>query len=515
MTKRFDRVFLIGVDGAGIFFRDADTPNIDRIMNDGACTYEADTAIPTSSAPCWGSMLIGVDPDTHKLTNSYVEVHEYPTDCVNPSIFRRIREAYPTAELASFSNWDPINRGIIEHNLGVTFDTDGDRELTEKIVNYLDGADPKFMFVQYDSVDGAGHDYGYGSKGHLDCINEVDGFIGQLYDKLSERGLLENSLFIVTADHGGTPTCSHGGVTEAELKIYFGAAGDGVKKNGAIGEMFVWDIPAVVLHAFGIDVPEYNENGFIGIVPDGLFENYTAKERKYTLKCSTVESKPIPKDAVERLKDVGDLTAALFFEGDVLDAAENVVTEAVGRIKYYGTGVYSRCAELGKRGHVKLPSVKVGTESFTVSLYIHRDSPDLCGMGPALFGTKERRCEECDGFVYLYTGDLVVVKIWNGDYYVELPLKLTTDELGWINLTVVFDRETESLTHYCNFERIGTIKIPTEAAGFSFDGDVFTVGNDARGTENDYINLMFDDFLIYKGALTDDDVKALGEYYKK
>lgn len=515
MTKRFERVFLIGVDGAGIFFRDADTPNLDRIMKDGACTYDADTAIPTISAQCWGSMLLGVSPDTHKLTNSHVETHEYPTDCVNPSVFRRIRVAYPEAELASFSNWDPINHGIVEHNLGVTFDTDGDQELTEKIVTYLDTASPKFMFVQFDSVDGAGHGHGYGSEVHLERINEVDGFIGQIYDKLSERGLLENSLFIVTADHGGTPGGSHGGVTEAELKIYFGAAGDGVEKNGKIGEMFVWDIPAVVLEAFGLEVPEHNEDGFIGIVPDGLFENFTAKERKYTLKCGPVESRPIPEDAVERLRRAGDLTAALFFESDVCDACGNIATEGVGRIKYYGTGVYSRCAELGKCGHVKLPTVKVGADSFTVSLYIRRDSPDLCGMGPALFGTKERRCEECDGFVYIYTGDLVVVKIWNGDYYVELPHKLTTDELGWINLTVVFDREAETLTHYCNFERIGVIKLPAEAEGLSFDGDIFTVGNDARGTENDYINLMYDDFLLYKGALTDADVKIIGEYYKK
>ena len=261
MVKTFDRVFLIGVDGAGAFFRDADTPCIDRIMKEGACTYDADTAIPSISAQCWGSMLLGVSPDVHKLTNSHVETHEYPTDSANPSLFRRIRETYPDADLASFSCWSPINYGIVEHNADVKLSSAGDDDLTDGIIAYLDAASPKFMFVQFDSVDGAGHENGYGTKAHLAQINEVDGYIGRIYDKLSERGLLENSLFIVTADHGGTPGGSHGGVTEAELKIYFGATGDGVKVNGEIGEMFVWDIPAVVLEALGIPVPEYDENG--------------------------------------------------------------------------------------------------------------------------------------------------------------------------------------------------------------------------------------------------------------
>lgn len=513
MTK-FDRVFLIGVDGAGTFFRVADTPCIDRIMKNGACTYNADTAIPSISAQCWGSMLLGVSPDTHKLTNSYVETHEYPTDSVNPSLFRRIREVYPDADLASFSNWDPINHGIVEHNLDVKFSSDGDEELTEKIVAYLDHASPKFMFVQFDTVDGAGHSKGYGSAHHLDVLNEVDGFIGKIYDKLEERGLLENSLFIVTADHGGTPGGDHGGVTEAELKIYFGAVGDGVKKNGEIGEMFVWDIPAIVLQALGLYVPEYTEDGFIGVVPSGLFEDFTPRERKYHLSADVVTSDPIPEDAVETLSAAGDLRAALFFEGEVADACGAADVEAVGRIKYYGTGVYGRCAELGKRGHVKMPTVKPGADSFTVSLYIRRDSAEPMDCAPTLFGTKNRRTDESDGFTFLYAGNLNAVKIWSDETEHFIPLTLPEDATDWVNFTVVFDRDSGAIKQYCNFELCAECKIPAELMGVSFDADTFTVGNDASGAENEYINLMYDDFLLYEGALSETDVNILREYYK-
>ena len=68
----YKHVVIVGVDGAGRFFADADTPNIDRIFKNGACTFDMLTAEPTISAQCWGSMLLGVPPEVHKLTNGIV-----------------------------------------------------------------------------------------------------------------------------------------------------------------------------------------------------------------------------------------------------------------------------------------------------------------------------------------------------------------------------------------------------------------------------------------------------------
>ena len=36
MSKRYSRVILLGVDGAGIFFAQADTPNMDKLFENGA-----------------------------------------------------------------------------------------------------------------------------------------------------------------------------------------------------------------------------------------------------------------------------------------------------------------------------------------------------------------------------------------------------------------------------------------------------------------------------------------------
>ena len=186
-TKRYSHVIVVGIDGAGGFFEQADTPHFDRIFANGAKTFHALASNPTISAECWGSMLIGVGPEIHKLTNEIVSNQPYPTDSPFPTVFRRIRAVYPNAVLGSFCDWDPISRGIAEEGLGITKDTAPDTELTPKICDYVRRQKPDFLFIQFDSVDGAGHRNGYGSPAYLQRIHEVDALLGDVYSAAQER----------------------------------------------------------------------------------------------------------------------------------------------------------------------------------------------------------------------------------------------------------------------------------------------------------------------------------------
>ena len=76
----YSHVAVIGVDGAGAFFQKADTPNLDRILANGARTYRALSSNPTISAQCWGSMLTGVTPEYHRLNNTLIAERPYPAD---------------------------------------------------------------------------------------------------------------------------------------------------------------------------------------------------------------------------------------------------------------------------------------------------------------------------------------------------------------------------------------------------------------------------------------------------
>lgn len=276
MQRKYSHVIILGVDGAGAFIKTADTPNFDRIFSKGAVTYRALASKPSISAECWGSMLLGVGPEIHKLTNEIVERTPYPVDSPFPSLFRRIRSAYPESELGSYCNWNPITYGIVENNINVSHATAGDEELTPLICDYIREKKPDFLFVHFDSVDGAGHKLGYGSDEYMTCIHKVDKLIGKIYNTIKECNILEDTLFIVIADHGGVNgedgRGHHGGWTEQEKYVTFAATGKNVL-NGSIKEMNIRDLSAIVLYALGIEAPSFDEKGWTSQLPSGIFDD--------------------------------------------------------------------------------------------------------------------------------------------------------------------------------------------------------------------------------------------------
>ena len=282
MPRKYSHIIVIGVDGAGGWFKDADTPCFDEIFKDGAVTYKALSSKPTISAECWGSMLIGVGPEIHKLTNKRVSVLPYSVWSKNPTVFRRIRKAYPEAELGSYCDWNPINKGIVERNASVNKQTARDKELTPLICDYIKEKKPDFLFVHFDSTDGAGHSNGYGTPEHIKAINEVDKLIGDIYSSIESAGILEETLFTVIADHGGTNNekgkGSHGGWTDEEKYVTFAAAGKDII-SGEIKEMNIRDLAAIVLYGMGIDAPAFNEKGWTAQIPKGLFSDYDGEYR--------------------------------------------------------------------------------------------------------------------------------------------------------------------------------------------------------------------------------------------
>lgn len=282
MKRKYEHIIVIGVDGAGSWFRDADTPCFDRIFEKGALTYNALSSNPTVSAECWGSMLLGVGPEVHKLTNDIVSSVPYDVNSPFPSLFRRIRESCPRAVLGSYCDWNPITYGIVENNIGVSHATARDEELTPVICDYIRENRPDFLFVHFDSVDGAGHRTGYGLPAFMERIHRVDQLIGEIYSAVEDADIAEDTLFMVIADHGGTNSKegkgSHGGWTDEEKYVTFAAAGKGIN-NTEIKEMNIRDLSAIVLYGMGIDSPAFDEKGWTSQIPEGLFEDYTGEYR--------------------------------------------------------------------------------------------------------------------------------------------------------------------------------------------------------------------------------------------
>ena len=269
-------VAIVGIDGMGAFCRDAKSPNIRRIFKNGATAYDCRSVYPSGSAECWGTMLTGIMPEIHKFTNDSLKTDQNSGEV--KTVFRLLMEQKPNTHAASFCCWSLLNPGIVEDLSGVTREKVEDCNVGKRVAEYIEEKGvPELLFIQMNSPDAFGHQFGYGTKEHLEVIDKCDGYAGEIYEAYERAGVIDETLFIVTSDHGGTCFTiedgtvkgTHGGDSEREMKVFFGAVGKGVK-NTVLKDARIQDVAAIACYALGI---KGNEGEWKSKIPTDLFEN--------------------------------------------------------------------------------------------------------------------------------------------------------------------------------------------------------------------------------------------------
>ncbi len=518
MKPVYSHVAVIGIDGMGNFNRQTPTPRMDEFFKDGAVTYDALSMNPTISAENWGAMLLGANPIAHGLTNSIVSHYEYVNSEL-PSVFKRIREWYPDAYLAACSTWDPINRGIIERDVGADLRTaDNDTELMLEITDVV-AQKPMFLFVQFDDVDGAGHHSNYGSTEHLNKISETDTLVGRIFDAYKEAGILDDTLIIVTADHGGIRN-GHGGYMDTEKYVFMGAKGKSVP-CGSIGTACTKDVAAIIMYAFGIDIPTYDRNGFSSQVPVGIFTDAGDNYYVPLAKQSYIQPKKTPdfyaENGITAFLPKEKIKLAMFLDNSLNDASGQHRGKEHGLVKYYSDGVRGAYAEFGKTGHVTFDDVSVGDNSFSIALWIKIDrsiseAPAVCGNKDWWWQNRRGR-----GFVLALRCADVWFNIGTGDDCFDLMTTFPDDiSDGWIHTIVTFDKEKKELRTYYNFKLVHCAKLEDKCIS-NFDSMPFTVGDDGLGIYNcethDFL-IHIDDLLFLDGTLSDAELESFTKYYE-
>lgn len=508
---------VLGVDGMGNFNQNAATPNMDALFSNGAVTFDALSMDPTISAENWGAMLLGLTPVVHGLTNGWISRHEY-TNKAFPSVFTRIRRAFPEAYLASVCNWDPINHGIVEHDVGVDLATAENDDLLNPIIIEKVMQKPKFLFVQYDNVDGAGHHYGYGTPEHLQRIEATDALIGQVLDAYRAAGIFEETLFIVLADHGGIRH-GHGGYTDEEKYIFLGAAGRGIEKS-QLGFARTVDIAAIVLTALGVPVPEYDPAGFSSQVPEGLFPWH--KEAYIRTPAGRSVHATLPAKRFDAGSGLGPrfgdrLKLAMFFDDELKDETGRCAFTEVGNVKYYSNGARAACGEFGVTGRAETKDLSVGSGSFSVAVWLKTERSVneecvVCGNKDWWWQKRRER-----GFSLVMKNNDTVFLLGSGadEFGLVTPFPEGHGD-GWLHTAVSVDKEQRELRIYYDFRLIRRFPLEEQFLCDLDSGAPFVAGNDVGGKNNTEIfpNLFrMDDLLVFADALTDDDVAALKTYY--
>jgi len=272
----YEHVILIVVDGVRPdILVGANTPSIDNLTASGSFTWNAWTVTPSVTIAAIPSIYTGATPEVHGVTDWHGEIHA-----------ETIVEVFENAGLhCAIVGEDPILGGYsATYCTGYYSHPHPDENFMSTAINLLRENDFYFISIYNPVPDGIGHSYGHDSPEYREAIENADYHIGRLVENLKELGVYDNTLIVITTDHGRTGT-SHGHGYETDMRIFSVWHGPGVKQgyemadsvyipaSGTYDETYVAhriiDIAPTIAELVGVRPPENAEGEIIGQIFEG------------------------------------------------------------------------------------------------------------------------------------------------------------------------------------------------------------------------------------------------------
>jgi predicted AlkP superfamily pyrophosphatase or phosphodiesterase len=262
--KNVKHIILIGCDGFGAYaVPDAKMPVLKKLMETGSWSLKARCVLPSSSADNWASMLMGAGPTEHGYTEWNSKVPEIPSATTTkygifPTIFSVIRDQKPAAKTAVIYSWGGI--GPLVEKDAITFVVPGgdagDDFCVDTAVRIIKKEKPFFTFIHVSEPDGVGHNIGHRTPAYYDTLQKVDVRIGKIVQAVKDAGIENETIIIVTADHGGINK-GHGGKSLDEVQVPWVINGPGIKKDYEIKDVIItYDTAATIAWILGLKMPQ-------------------------------------------------------------------------------------------------------------------------------------------------------------------------------------------------------------------------------------------------------------------
>ncbi len=262
-SKKIKHVVLIGFDGLGAYaFDSAKVPNLRTMMSEGSWSLNARSVLPSSSAVNWASMLMGAGPTLHGYTEWDSNVPEIPSVIkdkygIFPSIFGVLKQQKPQSKSGVIYTWGRIGYLFEKQAVNLDLHTSNDTVSLEETIDFIKKEKPTLTFVHFDEPDGVGHNIGHRTKEYYTIVeNLVDKYVGAVRKAIKDAGIEDNTVVIVTSDHGGIAK-GHGGKSMDEVQIPWIITGPGIKKNHEIKNVIItFDTAATIAYALGLKAPQ-------------------------------------------------------------------------------------------------------------------------------------------------------------------------------------------------------------------------------------------------------------------
>lgn len=261
-------VVLVGFDGLSAHAVKSDKakmPVFKKLMEQGASTLENRSVLPSSSAVNWASMFMGAGPELHGYTEWGSAKPDLPSRVLTdngmfPDIYYLLRKARPEAELGFIYEWGGM-RNLVD-TLSVSYlkplalSAENTEQAVVDVTTYIKEKKPVFCSVIFGEPDGVGHGIGWETPEYFAMLSHLDQALGKIVQAVDDAGMMDETVFILAADHGGIHT-GHGGKTMEEMQTAIVFSGKGVKAGYRIPEStMVFDIAGTVAWLFGLDTPQ-------------------------------------------------------------------------------------------------------------------------------------------------------------------------------------------------------------------------------------------------------------------
>jgi arylsulfatase A-like enzyme len=265
MNRTYDvrRIVLVVLDGLRPDAIDAfGLTHIGRLAARGASTHDARTVEPSVTAAAMATLLTGQTPAGHGVVSDrfHIPRRRGPQDPL-PRVLATA--GLPTEVF--IGALPPLYGGLasrIARFLGIGRTRcagAGAREILSEATAALTTQRRGFFVLHWPDADRAGHEHGWMSREYGVAARALDAATGELVDLLEPDDA--HTLLIALADHGGGGVVPNDHESDhiADRRIPIMMAGCGVEPGDLAAPATLVDVPATILSAFGVAIPQSYE----------------------------------------------------------------------------------------------------------------------------------------------------------------------------------------------------------------------------------------------------------------
>ncbi|CAM9139970.1 alkaline phosphatase family protein [Mycoplasma todarodis] len=296
------RVIWIGVDGfSANVWKKHPTPNISKLLTNSNYSMDAQDIMPSKTYPNWSALFTSMKPDKTGIEGNPGSIFQSklikkPTKWNNNgkgvafSIFDAIKEQttlrskfiYPLTKdfniknivnkdavelyfAGESDNTDPKardqlkreleNKGNISSSSRIGYILSGltDVNSIHEATKTLTSQSSEFIFSYITGLDIRGHAFGWGSNEYISYMNQIDVYIGELMKEIRGYDNFENTIFVLTADHGGVLNDKkHGGNTPDERTVPIIIHNRNQKEANNLGNISNLDVTPTLAKTLGL-----------------------------------------------------------------------------------------------------------------------------------------------------------------------------------------------------------------------------------------------------------------------